>query len=313
MNFEEVYKHSEIILTEGAIVERLKSEFQVEMNRWINHAGLIYTNPQILEKIYRQYIEIGLKYDIPIMIMSPTRKVNFESQNRTFFKSRNIFADSYEFLYRIRNSYQRYSEKIFIGAMLGCKGDAYSPIKVLETDNAYLFHRNQIVQINECDYDFLYAGIMPEINEALGMAMSMAESNIPYIISFMMRRDGCLIDGTTLSNAVELIDKKVLKKPLSYMTNCIHPSNLIAGIEIEKNNAILLDRFNGIQANASILSPEELNNCGKLQKDDVTKMINDMIILKKEFKFKIFGGCCGTDNNFLNSLAQCLVELKESN
>lgn len=77
--FEKIYHETDIILTEGAFVERLKSEFHIELDPALNHSGLIYTNPEILEILYRQYIDIGLKYNIPIMITTPTRKVNSES------------------------------------------------------------------------------------------------------------------------------------------------------------------------------------------------------------------------------------------
>ena len=74
--FEKIYEESKIILTEGAMVERLKSEFNAEIDSHINHAGLIYTNPELLEFLYRQYIDIGHKHNLPIMIMTPTRKMN---------------------------------------------------------------------------------------------------------------------------------------------------------------------------------------------------------------------------------------------
>lgn len=226
MTFDEIYKNSEIILTEGAIVERLKSEFNAELDEWINHAGLIYTNPDLLESLYRQYISIGQKYDLPIMIMTPTRKVNSESLKRSQYNGKNLLADSCIFLNQIKKSYLKYSEKILVGGLLGCKGDAYSGEKVLGIKEAYMFHKQQTTQFNERNIDFLFAGIMPEINEAIGMAKAMAETNIPYIISFMLRKDGCLMDGTVLSEAIEVIDNEAFPSPVCYTTNCIHPQVL---------------------------------------------------------------------------------------
>ena len=37
------------------------------------------------------------------------------------------------------------------------------------------------------------------------MALAMSETNIPYIISFMLRKDGCLIDGTPIYKAIEIM------------------------------------------------------------------------------------------------------------
>ena len=314
MTFEEIYKNSKIILTEGALVERLKSEFNAEMDECINHAGLIYTNPESLESLYRQYIEIGQKFDLPIMIMTPTRRVNFESLKSSRFKDKNILDDSCTFLHRIKKSYNKYSEKILVGGLLGCKGDAYSGEKVLGIQDAYLFHSQQTSQFTGKDIDFLFAGIMPEINETIGMAKAMAETNIPYILSFMLRKDGCLMDGTILSKAIEMIDSEVFPSPVCYMTNCIHPTNLINGIIQDKNkNSRLLARFKGIQSNASILTPEELNNCNILQQDDFDKIISEMCFLRDEFNFKIFGGCCGTNDKFIKSLTEKLTSTMHTN
>ena len=88
MSFEKIFQDSKFILTEGAIVERLNAEFNVKMDIFINHAGLIYSDPTILELLYRQYIDIGKKYNLPVMIMTPTRKVNFESIKKSRFTIR---------------------------------------------------------------------------------------------------------------------------------------------------------------------------------------------------------------------------------
>jgi S-methylmethionine-dependent homocysteine/selenocysteine methylase len=305
MTFEEIYQKSRVILTEGAIVERLKSEFNLEMDVWINHAGLIYTHPALLDSLYRQYIEIGRKFELPVMIMTPTRKVNVESLKNSRFRDKNIFDNSCTFLNRIKKGYSNYSEKILIGGLLGCKGDAYSGEQVLGREDAYRFHKQQTSQFAEKDIDYLFAGIMPEINETFGMAKAMAETNIPYIISFMLRKDGCLLDGTILSKAIEIIDSGVFPGPICYMTNCIHPTNLINGLtQVNNKNSPYLKRLNGIQSNTSILTPEELNNCNILQQDDFDNIISDMHFLQNEFDFKIFGGCCGTNDKFMKSLAE---------
>ncbi|WP_439185663.1 homocysteine S-methyltransferase family protein [Carboxylicivirga taeanensis] len=308
MRFEEIYQTSKIILTEGALVERLKAEFNAKLDDWINHAGLLYTHPSSLEFLYRQYIEIGQRFDLPIMIMTPTRKVNIESLKSSQFSDKNLFYDSCDFLNRIKNSYNKYSEKILVGGLLGCKGDAYSGEKVLGIKDAYLFHKQQTSQFIEKNIDFLFAGIMPEINETIGMAKAMAETRIPYIISFMLRKDGCLMDGTSLSKAIEIIDNEEFSSPVCYMTNCIHPTNLIHGlVEAVNKDSPFLKRFKGIQSNASILTPEELNNCNILKQDDFEKIISEMCFLQNDFNFRIFGGCCGTNNEFMNALAEKLT------
>lgn len=301
MSFEKIFHESELMLTEGAIVERLKAEFRIKMDKAINHAGIIYTKPDILDMLYRQYLDLGKTYDLPMMIMTPTRRLNAESIKKSGYPDKNVIKDSCTFLNRIKDSYSGYAKKILIGGLMGCRGDAYSGEKVMGSGESYIFHRKQADQFREENIDFLFAGIMPEIDEAIGMAKALAETHIPYIISFMMRKNGCLLDGTPICDVIAAIDALVSPKPVCYMANCIHPANLIEAL---KNiDCTQLKRFRGIQANASCLSPEELNNCGVLQHDDFNDMIEKMYFLFKHFNLKIFGGCCGTNDIFIDALA----------
>lgn len=308
MKFENYIKSKDFILTEGAIVERLKKEYQVKLDSFINHAGLIYDDPNTLSILYKQYIEIAEEYDIPIMIMTPTRKVNFETIEQSIYSGRDIINDSCVYLKKLRTEHPTFSDKIFIGGLLGCKGDAFLSEEALGIEESYEFHKIQINQYKNAQVDFLFAGIMPNINEAIGMARAMAESEIPYIISFTIRKNGCLLDGTSIANAIRIIDSKVSPKPVGYMSNCIHPLNLKLALQNEVNsNALIVERFLGIQANASSLTPEELNNCGTLQQEDFDEMIDEMSYLSAKYNFKILGGCCGTDNVFIEKLAKRLM------
>lgn len=209
---------------------------------------------------------------------------------------------------KIKDSYNQYADKLLIGGLLGCKGNAYTGERILDIDKSYIFHKNQTKQFKNEKVDFLFAGIMPEIYEAIGMAKAMAETGIPYIISFMIQKNGCLIDGTVLSDAIKLIDEQVNPEPTCYMTNCIHPSNLVEALNNGNNkNNPHLNRFSGIQANASILSCEELDNCNNLQQDDFNDIIEEMLFLKDHFDLKIFGGCCGTNNEFMEDLTKKII------
>ena len=308
--FEKTVKESEIVLTEGAIVERLKSEFGLIPNPHINHANLIYIAPNVLGILYRQYIDIAQKNQLPIMLMTPTRRVNFESIKGSGLNNKKIIADSCKFLNNIKSSYSNFSQNILNGGLLGCKGDAYSGKRILNTKQAYQFHRIQANEFKNHDIDFLFAGIMPEINEDIGMAKAMSETNLPYIISFMIKNDGCLLDGTSISDAIKIIDNEINTPPVYYITNCVHPKNLRLALTNKKNrNRPELNRFKGIQANSSPLNPDELNNCSILHQNNFELMADDMLFLKEQFNFNIFGSCCGTDDKFLDDLASKLKSL----
>ena len=65
MPFETVLRDARFLLTEGAIVERLKNEYHATFDEHINHAGLIYDAHDNLATLYKQYIEIARQISYP--------------------------------------------------------------------------------------------------------------------------------------------------------------------------------------------------------------------------------------------------------
>jgi len=80
MNFVDTINSSAFILTEGAVIERLNRDPSVDLDPHILNSGLIYDDQgrTALEIIYRQYIDIGLKYNFPILLSAPTWRANPE-------------------------------------------------------------------------------------------------------------------------------------------------------------------------------------------------------------------------------------------
>jgi S-methylmethionine-dependent homocysteine/selenocysteine methylase len=135
-------------------------------------------------------------------------------------------------------------------------------------------------------------------------------TRLPYSISFMISADGKLIDGTTIHDAILHIDKETAQKPICYMTNFVHPTVLKKALSFSFNETKLVkERFCGIQANTSPLSPEELDNCCDLKSSNSVSLANDIMELYQYFTPKIFGGCCGTDNTHMEEIDKCLKKL----
>jgi S-methylmethionine-dependent homocysteine/selenocysteine methylase len=305
MTFEHLLKNFPVILTEGAIVERLKWEYHVELDENINHAGLVYDAQKPLRTLYSQYIDIAQAYRLPVMLMTPTRRVNAENVRKSKYAGRDVIQDCCAFLLNIRATYLGRSAPIAIGGLMGCRGNAYCAEDALSRQDAYTFHRVQVEQFSGQNLDFLFAGIMPAVSEAIGLADALAETELPYIISFMIRNTGRLLDGVPITDAIAMIDSAVSHRPICYMANCVHPLNVKQALNQSINrNSPYIKRFQGIQANASLQSPEELDMSGVLQQENLEDLILHMRGLHTEFGMKILGGCCGTDNRFHTMLAR---------
>jgi S-methylmethionine-dependent homocysteine/selenocysteine methylase len=309
MKFSEAINFYPHIITEGSIIERLKREFKYPLDEILSNALMIYdeTGKIFLEKIYREYIDIALSANFPIMLLTPTWRANKERTTKTNTSIKTINVDAFEFVDVIRKSYGNFSEKIYIGGLTGCKGDAYKPEEALNESDAYKFHKEQMQILADAGVDFLLASTLPEINEAKGISKAMSETNKDYVISFVIRDNGKLLDGTLLNDAIKLVDNSVSTLPLFYLTNCIHPDVLHKSfLNLKDENDILKNRLYGIQANASSKSPEELDTLLELDADSPTDWAQGMVDLNKKYNLKILGGCCGTDARFISSMIEHL-------
>lgn len=309
MTFNEAINHFPHIITEGSIIERLKREFNYPLDDLLSNAKMIYEYDGriLLEKIYREYIDIVLSSDLPIMILTPTWRTNKERTAIANVDMKTINTDAFKFVDDTRKSYGSFSDKIFIGGLTGCKGDSYKPEEALNENDAYVFHKEQTQILAEAGVDFLFASTLPALTEAIGIAKAMSETKKDYVISFVIRENGKLLDGTLLTDAIKIIDDSVSIPPLFYLTNCIHPDVLHNSfLNLEDENNILKKRLFGIQANASSKSPEELDELEELDADSPANWARRMVDLNTKYNLKILGGCCGTDARFISSVVELL-------
>jgi len=131
---------------------------------------------------------------------------------------------------------------------------------------------------------------------------------VPLVMSYVARSDGKVLDGTFLGEAVERIDGLGCEPPLFHMVNCIHPANFARALGRDENAPLVSSgRLIGLQANASMLAPDELDGREELDADDPIRWAGAMAALRKTYGIKLLGGCCGTDETYLRRLAQFLA------
>lgn len=310
MTFKETISNSPFIITEGSIVERMRRNPTIQLDPHIVCAGLIY-NPEakkILTQIYREYLDIGQTYNLPILIATSTRRADFGAIAQAGYPpEQDINGDFVRFLASIRDTYGSYKEKIFIGGIVGCQGNAYDAKESLSVQEAIRVHSPQIKALCHAGVDYLIAATLPANEEATGIAIAMATYDTPYIISFVVQADGTLLDGVPLHQAILRIDQTANPKPIFYMVNCVHPSIFAAAMSNQVQLAPWLpNRLIGLQANTSSKTPEELDNLPYLDSEAPETMAQSMLYLFKQYNTKILGGCCGTNNLHITEIAKLL-------
>ena len=301
---EKYLSTNKYLLMEGALGERLKREYQLTFDEHVAMASLVYSDKgrDALRELWNGYLAIAREYNVPFLATTPTRRANKERVRNSCY-TEDIIADNVDFLKTIADSYSN----MLIGGLMGCKGDAYTGDGELGLEASRNFHTWQVAKFKDAGVDFLYAGIMPMLPEAVGMAQAMSESGLPYIISFTIKDNGKIIDGVNINDAIEIIDSVVDIPPVCYMTNCVHPRIVAKALQQPFNQTVTVkQRFLGIQANTSPLSYEELDNSADLKTSDPDQWAVDINNLEEQYRMKIFGGCCGTDNIYMSKMVSLL-------
>jgi S-methylmethionine-dependent homocysteine/selenocysteine methylase len=242
------------------------------------------------------------------VVSTPTWRASRERIDAAGYGSRDMNGDNYRFLDALRAGYGPYAAKVAICGLMSCRGNAYNPAEALGTEAACRFHAWQAERLAESGVDFMLAATLPALSEAIGLATAIARTGSPYIVSFVVRQEGTLLDGTPLNEALTAIEQAVSPGPLAFMANCTHASFLQRALEHpEHSSAHVRERMIGIFANTAALAPEELDNSERLVEENPEIFGRTVAGLHSAFGLKILGGCCGTDDRHIRCLAQRLV------
>jgi len=293
---QQLLSDNSLILMEAAIVEPLRRSSDVDLHPLLVNAPLIYEEAgrQALAKLYQNYIDIALAAKTPFLMCTPTWRANKERVSETGINP-TVNIDAARFLQGIRESQKQGRENIKIGGLIGCKNDCYLPQEALSATQAEQFHTWQIEQLKQGGVDFLIAETLPNIDEAIGIAKALENSGLPYFMSFVISRDGRILDGTDLYAAIKMIDANTDRQPLGFMVNCAYPSFLKA----ETQPPELFKRLVGYLANASSRDHCDLDGSESLLMESVSDWGEMMLELNRVYGIKVLGGCCGTNEQHL--------------
>jgi homocysteine S-methyltransferase len=319
-DFVTTLKTAPLILTDGSVYERLRRDPSVQFDPYIAQAACVYDPPGVetrhgaslppyggaflLAGIHREYLDVAQRHGLPMLALADTWRASFERIDRSTCRGRRVNQDNVAFLRDVCAPYVAAGMTVFVGGQVGPRGDAYKPEDALDTAAAQAFHMPQIAALAEAEVDVMLAATLPAVCEAHGIALAMAQTQAPYLLSFVIRRDGTVLDGTPLHEAIAQIDASVPRPPAGYYVHCVHPTVLRDGLlfdQIEQRG--LLHRLAGFQANTSIRSPEELNDLAELDTTPPDQFAGLMAGLRAQFHIPILGGCCGTDATHIECLA----------
>lgn len=206
-----------------------------------------------------------------------------------------------ELLVDVRHEFAGMGHAYPISGCLGPRGDAYRPDHLMTPDEAGIYHRPQIETLADTEADLVSALTLTYSAEAVGIALAARDTGMPVVLSFTVETDGTLADGTTLADAIRLVDAATETYPAYYMIHCAHPSHFATVLD---GDDTWTARIRGVRANASSKSHAELDDATELDSGDPVSFGRDYAELRSHFPhLTVLGGCCGTDLRHIQQVA----------
>jgi homocysteine S-methyltransferase len=293
-------------IAEGAVLERVRRDPALVLDPHILNGGLLYDKAgrARLSEIHLDYMRLARRAGLPLLTFTDTWRCSRKAVEASSFRGRPINEDHVRFLADLRACLGEGSP-IFIGGLLGPSGDAYKPQEGLSRRAAREFHRWQVEALAAAGIDFFHLATAPNVEEALGVSDLMAETGAPYIISFVIRRSGVVLDGTPLGEAMALIESEASRAPAGFSVNCVHAAALEQALEaVAAVYPKAIPRLLAFQANTADCEVEDIDGSAELITEPPDVFANNVSRVRDRFGLRVVGGCCGTDGGHIEALAQ---------
>jgi S-methylmethionine-dependent homocysteine/selenocysteine methylase len=258
-----------------------------------------------LTRYYERYIAIAKAQGMGFILESPTWRASTDWGDKLGYSRDDIAAvnrDAIRLMLELRHIHESTDTMMVASGCVGPRGDGYDPGQVMTVQEAETYHTRQISTFAEAGADMMTAMTMTNTNEAVGIANAAIKVGLPVAISFTLETDGRLPTGQTLEEAIEAVDVVTARGPAYYMINCAHPTHFESTLSTTDG---WTKRIQGIRANASKRSHQELDNAPDLDAGDPVELGGQYRdLLRRHPQISVLGGCCGTDHHHIECISQ---------
>ncbi|GEP37305.1 homocysteine S-methyltransferase [Nocardioides psychrotolerans] len=246
----------------------------------------------VLQDYYLGYVEVARRAGAGLLLETPTWRANPDWGHRVGYDLRHLEhanRKAVQLLDELRSE-QLIDGPVLVSGTVGPRGDGYVAGERGDPDEAAAYHAPQLAAFASAGADLATAYTLTGPEEAIGVVRAAREVGLPVAVSFTVETDGRLPDGTTLADAVAMVD--AADGPDWFLVNCAHPLHLEPGL----GHGAWLERIVGLRPNASTLTHAELDASEVLDEGDLDLLAASFDLLRARLpQLQVVGGCCGTD------------------
>lgn len=297
------------ILGEAATGTRLRLESPLPIDGELGLVSAVEDPVGVaaIQAIAASYVAIASAFGLPILVDAPTwwaRVDRLERAGRDPSELDAVVARCLETVSPLREQYA----DVYLGAVIGPSVDGYRAEPV-DARVAATYHGRHVEALTSDPLDLITAATFSTADDLAAAAVVLAATEVPYVLGPVVEATGHLPDGTPLGVAIERIEAEVARPPLHWAICCTHPRTAGAALERTRDtHPRAHDRVRQIKGNGSDRATDERDGSDTIMSDHPESWAEAAIALHDEHGVSIVGGCCGTDDRHLLSLAIRLAQ-----
>jgi len=269
------FKHDRLLLDGATGTELERRGVACPLPLW--SAGALVDAPHVVEAIHRDYVEAGAD-----IIVANTFRTNPRTLRNACRSSDGPMLNESAIELARRAARGR---DVLIAASLAPLEDCYHPERVPCDDELQAEHAQMAAWLAAAGPDLVWIETMSTVRELHAAATAVAEYDLPFAASVVVRETGELLSGDALEDAVAAVEPL---GPLAVGLNCIPPRGM----------SDILPRLRRLTARplaayAHIGNPTPIRGWSYAQ--DVTPdQYADYARQWLQLGATVVGGCCGT-------------------
>lgn len=279
-------KNKEYIVLDGAMGTMLQA-------RGLKLGGipeeLNMTNPDMIREIHRLYIEAGSD-----IVYTNTFGGNAYKLSHSGYSVETLISTGVKLAREVCLSYENNGDRPLVALDIGPIGQLLEPTGSLSFEQAYNYYKEMIVAGSEADVIVLET--MTDLLELKAAVLAVREnSKLPLMCTMTFEPNLRTFTGTSVESMAITLESLGVE---AIGVNCsLGPKELYPVVEkMSKYTTLPLI----VKANAGL--PDPVTNTYNITPEEFT----EYMLAMAPFGVKIFGGCCGTNEKFIEKLSEGL-------